>query len=85
MQQTHDGGAATDREKPFGDTCEGVLDRGAAPGDRYEPFIAFSRRAIGDGPGHSRKHVERYAADGEQRLFRVWQIGIEEMGTGGCR
>lgn len=29
--------------------------------------------------GHSRKHVERYAADPEQSLFHVWQMGIEEM------
>ena len=81
-QQTHDGDAATDGDKPFGDTCDRVLDRGAATRDRYESFIALSRRAIGDGRGHSRKHVERYAAGAEQRLFHVWQMGIEEMAYG---
>ena len=81
-QQTCDGDAATDGEEPFGDTCDRVLDCGAATSDRYEPFIAFSRRAIGDGRGHSRKDVERYAADAEQRLFHIWQMAIEEMGYG---
>ena len=78
-QQTHDAGATTDGEEPFGDTCDRVLDRGAATRDRYESFIALSRCAIGDRRGHSRKCVERYAADPEQSLFHVWQMGIEEM------
>jgi hypothetical protein len=47
--------------------------------DRYESFVALSRCAICDGRGHSRKHVERCAAGAEQRLFHVWQMGVEEM------
>jgi hypothetical protein len=81
-QQTHDAGATTDGEEPFGDTCDRILDRGAATRDRYESFIALSRRAIGDGRGHSRKHIEPCAADPEQSLFHVWQMGIEEMAYG---
>jgi len=81
-QQTHDGDAAMDGEELFCDTCDRVLDRGAATRDRYKSFTALSRRAIGDGRGHSRKHVERYAAGPEQRLFHVWQMGIEEMAYG---
>ena len=78
-QQTHDCGAATYWEEPFGDTRDRVLDRGAATRDRYESFIALSRRAIGDGRGHSRKHVELCAADPEQSLSHVWQMGIEKL------
>jgi hypothetical protein len=81
-QQAHDGGAATYGEEPFRDTCDRVLDRWATTRDRYEPFIALSRRAIGDEPGHSCKRVERYAADPEQRLFHLWQMGIKEMAYG---
>ena len=62
--------------------CDRVLDHGAATRDRYEPFIALSRRAIGDGRGHSLKRVERYAADPDQSLFHIWQMGIEEMACG---
>jgi hypothetical protein len=84
-QQTHDGGAATDGEEPFSDTCDRILDRGAATRDRFESFIALSRRAIGNEPGHSRKHVERYAADTVQRLFHIWQMRVEEMAYGRVR
>jgi hypothetical protein len=81
-QQTHDGGAATDGQEPLCDICDRVLYHGPATRDRYEPFIALSRRAIGDGWGHSRKRVERDASDAEQRLFQVWQMSIEEMAYG---
>ena len=60
-----DASATTDREEPFGDTCERVLDRGAATRDRCESFIALSWGAIGDRRGHSRKDVEPYAAGPE--------------------
>jgi hypothetical protein len=77
-QQSHDRGATADGKEPFGGTCDRVLDRGAAARDRYESFIALSRRAIGDRRRHGRNHVEGYAANAEQSLFHVWQMGIEE-------
>src|SRR5208282_476622 len=61
-QQTHNGGAATDGKELLGDTCDRVLDSGPATRDRYKPFIALSRRGIGDGRRHSRKRIELYAA-----------------------
>jgi hypothetical protein len=78
-QQTHDAGATANGEELSGDTCDRVLDRGAATRDRYEPFIALSRRAIGDRRGHRRRRVELYATDLKQSLFHVWQMRIEEM------
>ena len=71
-----------DGEELFGNACDRVLDRRAATRDRNEPVVTLSRRAVGDGLGHSLKHVERYAPIAEQRLFHVWQIGIEEMAYG---
>src|SRR5258708_8310105 len=55
-QQSHNGDAATDGKHSFGDTRDRVLDCGATTRDRYEPFIAPSRGAIGDGRGETGKN-----------------------------
>src|SRR5258708_1124327 len=81
-QQSHNGDAPTDGKHSFADTRDPVLDYGATTRDRYEPFIAPSRGAIGDGRGHSHKHVERYAPGTDQRFFHVRQMGIEQMAYG---
>jgi len=57
------GGAATDGDQSFGDTCKSALDRRAATRDRYEPFIAFSRCAICHRRRHSRKRVSNRSAE----------------------
>src|ERR1700677_4575619 len=83
VQQTRDGDTTTDREKVFSDACDRILDRGAAPRDGCESFIALSPSALGDGRRHRRrKWVERDAAGMDQRLLHVGQMGIEELDCG---
>jgi hypothetical protein len=63
----------------LGGAGDGVLERGAAAGDRDEALITRARRAIGDGGGHERAQVERDTAGAQQRLLHLRQVAVEDL------